>query len=168
MKHPNDPLPEAVSLTDMARTVGLSRGRFYQLVKSGVFPRPSRNKTTGRPYYNRKKQDDCIRIRRTNCGMNGRPILFYCRRIDGRTDDVRPPTARRDPPSRKSPQNAFIRDLRDALVRLGIPASAPDTAIQTAVRECFPDGHAETDLPTIVTAVYRQLARKDSPSNAAG
>ena len=36
----------AVSVTEMARMVGLSRARFYQLVRAGTFPPPDREPAT--------------------------------------------------------------------------------------------------------------------------
>ena len=39
-----------VTVAEMARMVGLSRARFYQLMGS-TFPEPSRDEETGRPYY---------------------------------------------------------------------------------------------------------------------
>ena len=43
---------EAVSITEMARMVGLSRARFYELVAQGVFVPPVHSISNKRPYYN--------------------------------------------------------------------------------------------------------------------
>ena len=59
---------------------GLSRQRFSQLVKAGVFPEPLRDGATGRPYYDGPGQEACLEVRRRNCGANGRVVLFYARR----------------------------------------------------------------------------------------
>ena len=40
MREPNEPTKVAVSVAEMARMVGLSRARFYQLRRAGVFPTP--------------------------------------------------------------------------------------------------------------------------------
>src|SRR4051812_47561656 len=69
-----------VSVSDMARTVGLSRQRFHQLVKTGVFPQPLRDEATERPYYDESGQAECLEVRRRNCGVNGKVVLFYARR----------------------------------------------------------------------------------------
>lgn len=69
-----------VSISDMARAVGLSRQRFHQLVKAGVFPEPLRDGTTGRPYYDGTGQTQCAEVRRRNCGVNGKVVLFYAHR----------------------------------------------------------------------------------------
>ncbi len=48
-------LKEIVTVTEMARMCRLSRARFYQLVGEGVFPAPSRNEQTGRPFFDREQ-----------------------------------------------------------------------------------------------------------------
>src|SRR5947209_8068242 len=72
----------AVSVTEMARMVGLSRARFYQLVKKGTFPPADQDLATSRPCYLEEKQRQILEARRRNCGVDGKPILFYCRRND--------------------------------------------------------------------------------------
>ena len=42
-------LRAAVTVAEMARMVGLSRARFYQLQKAGVFPTPQMNPSTEAP-----------------------------------------------------------------------------------------------------------------------
>lgn len=74
-------IKSGVSISDMARTVGLSRQRFHQLMKAGVFPQPLRDEATERPYYNEQGQAQCLEVRRRNCGVNGKIILFYARRL---------------------------------------------------------------------------------------
>ena len=71
---------EAISVTEMARMVGLSRQRFYQLVVSGTFPPPVYDVATRRPFYSADLQAVCLEVRKRNCGVNGRPVLFYPRR----------------------------------------------------------------------------------------
>jgi hypothetical protein len=46
----------AVSVSEMARLVGLSRARFYQLIGTGTFPAPSYDPGSGRPYYDHEQQ----------------------------------------------------------------------------------------------------------------
>jgi len=163
----NEPLKEVASVSDVARMLGLSRSRFYQLMSEGVFPPPSRNEETGRPFYNREQQETCVRVRSTNCGLNGRPILFYARRLDGRPDNVPKGKDRRGHPPRESPQDAFLDDLRDGLSRLGIVPGC-DTTIRTAVRDCFPDGYAGIEMATILATVFRHLSRQDAQDNVSG
>src|SRR4051812_21054089 len=88
------------SVSDMARSVGLSRQRFHQLVKSGVFPQPLRDGATGRPYYDESGQGQCLDVRRRNCGVNGKVILFYARRQPATAPTPRPKKPR---PARPGP-----------------------------------------------------------------
>jgi hypothetical protein len=61
--------------------VGLSRARFYQLANEGVFPSPLYNVRTRRPFFNEEMQEVCLEVRRRNCGINGRAVLFYAARV---------------------------------------------------------------------------------------
>ena len=70
----------AVTVAEMARMVGLSRARFYQLLGS-AFPLPVYDVSTRRPYFVEEMQRVCLEVRRRNCGIDGKPILFYCRRV---------------------------------------------------------------------------------------
>ena len=69
----------AVTVAEMARMVGLSRARFYQLMGT-AFPSPVYDVATRRPHFDEDQQKDCLEVRRRNCGIDGKPILFYCRR----------------------------------------------------------------------------------------
>ena len=68
-----------VTVSEMARMVGLSRSRFYQLVEAGVFPQPVYSVANRRPIYVEEAQKVCLEVRRRNCGVNGQPVLFYAR-----------------------------------------------------------------------------------------
>src|ERR1700709_23369 len=70
---------EAVSVAEMARIVGLSRARVFQLIWCGAFPFPVYDVETRRPFYDEESQKVCLEVRRRNCGCNGKPILFYAR-----------------------------------------------------------------------------------------
>src|SRR5947209_4596390 len=70
----------AVTVAEMARMVGLSRSRFYQLIGT-AFPEPERQLGTGRPVYTEQLQQVCLEVRRRNCGIDGKPVLFYARRL---------------------------------------------------------------------------------------
>lgn len=66
-----------VSVAEMARMVGFSRARFYQLIQAGTFPSPVYDIHTRRPTYTEDQQLVCLDVRRRNCGIDGRPVLFY-------------------------------------------------------------------------------------------
>ena len=66
----------------MASAVGLSRQRFGQLCKAGIFPMPDYDATTRRPYFDTVKQQQILLVRQTNTGINNKAILFYSKRKD--------------------------------------------------------------------------------------
>jgi len=68
-----------VTVSEMAKMVGLSRARFYQLVEAEVFPAPVYQLSNRRPVYVEELQKVCLEVRRRNCGINGQPVLFYAK-----------------------------------------------------------------------------------------
>jgi len=70
----------AVTVAEMARMCGLSRSRFYQLI-GAAFPQPERQPQTDRPIYTEELQQVCLEVRRRNCGIDGKVVLFYARRL---------------------------------------------------------------------------------------
>jgi len=149
----NIPTKVAVSVSEMARMVGLSRARFYQLMKSGVFPSPLRDPSKKRPYFDEVLQNLCLEVRRRNCGINGEPVLFYARR-----QPIAPviPEARRVSP----PRNGRHTDLIDSLKGLGLLAV---TAVQVdaAIRELFPKGTHGVAEAQVIRGVFLHLKRQD-------
>jgi hypothetical protein len=76
-------LKAVCSVLEMAQLLGLSRSRFYQLLKQGVFPLPLYDIDTKRPFYPQHLQKRCLKIRNTGIGDNRRRILFYTQRKKG-------------------------------------------------------------------------------------
>ena len=64
-------IKQAVTVSEMARMVGLSRARFYQLIGS-AFPFPVYNVSTKRPFFDESLQTICLEVRRRNCGIDGK------------------------------------------------------------------------------------------------
>src|SRR5438105_4582614 len=114
-----------VSVSDMARMVGLSRARFYQLVKSGAFPSPNIEPTTKRPYYSQDKQQVCLEVRRRNCGIDGKPVLFYSRRRDLGSGKQKMPKPKLQP-------KGNVTALLDGLNALGL-ATATASQVQQVI-----------------------------------
>src|SRR2546421_635077 len=108
----SDELRAVVTVSEMARMVGLSRARFYQLQKAGVFPAPTYQ--GGRPVYTEDQQRVCLEARRKNGGVNGEPVLFYARR---RGPEPARRKQRADPPPAR---NKDIAPLLDGLNALGL------------------------------------------------
>ncbi len=162
---------EVVSVSEMARMLGLSRARFYQLMKTGVFPKPEQSPETKRPFFDREKQEQCVEVRRTNRGVNGKVILFYTQR------PPRPPpqasrTRRRGRPRPAAPgspastNDTALTELRHGLTQLGL-ADVTDRSIRDALVDLYPDGHAEIDSTELLRAVFGRLRCQDSSDNVA-
>jgi hypothetical protein len=148
----------AVSVTEMARMVGLSRARFYQLVRRGTFPPADQDTVTGRPCYFEEKQRQVLEVRRRNCGVDGRPLLFYSRRRDfGQTKGVPRPTQ----PKAKTKSYA---DVIDYLKQAQITMSAAQ--VETTLKELFPEGTEGIELGTVVEAIIDRIHRQN-PSGSA-
>jgi hypothetical protein len=137
-----------VTVSEMARMVGLSRARFYQLQKAGVFPTPTYQ--AGRPVYTEDQQQVCLEVRRKNRGINGRPVLFYSRRRG-----VRPARhkKRADPLPAK---NKDITALLDGLNALGL-TTATAAQVLKLTEELFPQGTTSLDQAEVLRAVFLHL-----------
>ena len=75
-KLPGSDISEICTVTKLVDKLGLSRARFYQLVKMGIFPMPIYDIRTKRPFYTLTLQQKCLTIRTTGIGDNGRPVIF--------------------------------------------------------------------------------------------
>jgi len=148
----------AVSVTEMARMVGLSRARFYQLVRKGTFPSADQDSVTSRPCYLELKQQQILEARRRNCGVDGKPILFYCRRNDVGVKRAATPKAEKPKPSKK------YTEVIDGLEALGI--STTIALVESVMNEVFPNGTEGIDPGEIIKAVFLQI-RRQNPSGSA-
>lgn len=145
----------AVSVTEMARMVGLSRARFYQLVKKGIFPPADQDTATNRPCYLEEKQRQILEARRRNCGVDGRPILFYCRRNDaGRKRSSSRPTVGKAKEVVKK-----YADLIDGLAALNVTASVAQ--VEPLVKELFPNGTDGVAPGEVIRAVFLRIQRQN-------
>src|SRR5205085_90216 len=71
--------PAAHSVAATARLCGLSRARFYDLIRDGVMPQPVYCIRTKRPLYTADLAALCQRVKETNVGIDGRFVIFYAR-----------------------------------------------------------------------------------------
>jgi hypothetical protein len=148
-----------VSVAEMARMCGLSRARFYQLANEGVFPSPIYNCKTRRPFFTEEMQAICLDVRRRNCGVNGRAVLFYSTRIGSAAVKTK---AKAKKPSNK-PSGQVI-ELVDGVRCLGLTTvTAPQ--VESAVRHVYPKGLDGVDAGTVLRAVFLHLRRQDSGGN---
>lgn len=146
----------AVSVTEMARMVGLSRARFYQLVKKGTFPVADQDTVSNRPCYLEEKQRQILESRRRNCGCDGKPILFYSRRTDaGQKRTTTRPTIEKVKEVVKK-----YTDLIDGLAALNVTASIAQ--VEPLLKELFPTGTDGLDSGEVIRAVFLRIRRQDS------
>lgn len=144
-----------VSVAEMARMVGLSRARFYQLVNDGVFPSPLYRIETRRPFFTQEMQESCLEVRRRNCGLNGRPVLFYARRLGT------PIAKAKATPPKNSHKHA---DLIEGLRALGL-TTVTAVQVEAALERCMPNGKSGIDDETVLRTVFLFLKRQDSGEN---
>ncbi len=162
------PLKVIVTVTEMARMCRLSRARFYQLIGEEIFPTPSRNEQTRRPFFNREQQEQCLLIRRTNRGANGKAVIFYGYRLEA---PPLPPKRKRLPISRfpkaQTRQDPVLTELRHGLAQLGL-VSVTDSNIRHAMAQAYPDGHRDVESADLLRTVFGELQRRNSTDNLRG
>jgi hypothetical protein len=144
-----------VTVSEMARMVGLSRSRFYQLVEVGVFPQPVYSVANRRPIYVEESQRVCLEVRRRNCGVNGQPVLFYSRGHPLPTQTKPPRMAKPKPP--KADNHA---DLIDGLAALGLTKTAAE--VEAAIKSAYPTGVNGTDQGEVLRQVFLHLKRQNA------
>jgi len=121
---------EAVcSVREMTDKLGLSKPRFYQLLKLGVFPPPVYCPYIKRPFYPLGLQNECLHIRETGIGKNGKPVLFYSprKKINGKGVQ-----------KRDNEGLEHFKCLSTSLRELGIRVSIIEVA--KAMKALFPKG----------------------------
>ena len=162
------PLKEIVTVTEMARMCGLSRARFYQLVGEGIFPAPSRNENTNRPFFDREQQEQCLMVRRSNRGANGKAVIFYGCRLE---TPLPSPKGKQLPISRPSKgqvrQDPVITELRHGLAQLGM-TNLTEQQVRQALLETHPDGHRDVESAELLRAVFEAIQCRDSADNLSG
>ena len=161
------PLKEIVTVTEMSQMCKLSRARFYQLIGEGIFPTPSRNEQTGRPFFDRAQQEQCLLVRRSNKGANGKAVMFY-----GCRPEAPPPPPRRKrlsnsrPPRSHARRDPVITELVYGLAQLGV-TNLTDKDVRQALVEAYPDGHQCVESAELLRAVFGAIQRRDSPDKHA-
>jgi hypothetical protein len=148
----NDQTKAVVSVVEMARMVGLSRQRFYQL-QGTAFPFPVYDVQTRRPFYTEELQQVCLEVRRRNCGIDGKPVMFYC---TGHRHQGRKPVSKRKPLAKKKSHTGII----DGLTALGLVVSPNQVA--EVLNELFPRGVKGEDQGEVLKAVFLHLKRQDT------
>ena len=136
-------LKAVCSVTEMAKKLDLSRARFYQLQKMGVFPKPAYCTRTKRPFYPLDLQRRCIRIRKTGIGHNGLPLVFYSRKKD--KSQCRP--------------HLDYKQLTDILRQMGLNVKL--NTVNNSVKVLYPKGlPSHTDEGTVIRDLFRYLKKE--------
>jgi hypothetical protein len=128
----------------MAVEVGLSRARFYELVKEGVFPQPLYILRTKRPFYPPDLQRKCLEIRRTGIGLGGQPVVFSAARKQIESEG--PPDVDYD---------ELMRILR------GMKLRVTNHHVRKAVAELYPKGLIKrVSEDSMIRDLYLHFARE--------
>jgi hypothetical protein len=150
----SDPhLPERINPAGMARMLGMSRARLYQLLKDGTFPSPCRD-TDGRAFFDREQQAQILTAYRMNTGVNGKSVFFRpkaVRRMPSRKPPPRPETSSAD---------AYRNGLLAALRAMGL-SHLTKRRLDSAIRTLYPAGLLE-DRPLLVRSLFLHLHGQDS------
>src|SRR5205809_1024489 len=131
-----------VTVAEMARMVGLSRARLYQLIQAGTFPPPLYDLTTRRPHYTEEMQLVCLDVRRRNCGVNGKPVLFYAR-------GPRPSITAKPRGTNKTKSTSHV-ELVEGLAALGLTST--NDQVESALTVLYPTGTDKTDRGELIRA----------------
>ena len=137
----------AISVSDMARRVGLSRQRFTQLVSEGVFPAPVYDVLTRRPFYTSELQERCLEVKRRNVGVNGRVVLFYTKRLPAPAPTAKPSNGQ---------TNGHYAELLDGLKGLGL-TSVTAAQVEAAVKKLYPKGVKGVASGELLRTVFLHL-----------
>lgn len=97
-----------------------------------------------------------LEVRRRNCGIDGKPVLFYAAR-----HSVPKPTPRRRPTPKATDRYA---DILEGVRALGL-TTATAAQVQQAITESFPDGPAGVNPGEIIRAVFLSVRRQNSADN---
>jgi hypothetical protein len=149
----HDQSKAAVSVSEMAHLVGLSRARFYQMIGT-TFPYPVYNVRTRRPVYVEELQRICLEIRRSGLGFDGQPVVFNTKRRH---------QSERTKPSRRSmgPVSGAGRheDLLNSLRALGLSMVKEDH-VDAALKTLYPNGFDGEDQGQVIRALFLHLRQQ--------
>jgi DNA-binding transcriptional MerR regulator len=133
------------SVSKTARLIGLSRPRFYELLNKGVFPRPHRNPSNNRPYYDQNLYEKCRQIKATGIDIKGRRVIFY----KPRQKQTKKESSSKDLP---------LKEIYDILTQMGINCSKKDFINIT--KTTYPNGFKKLDKGVVIRELYRQLCKR--------
>ena len=151
-----NPSQSYLSCAAVARRLGLSRQRFWQLRKEGIFPDPQIDEATGRPFYTEEQLELCMDLRKRNVGLKGKIVLFYSARSTASL-----PTAPRKRKPKCKVTKGRHQEMLDSLKALGM-TGITDDQINSAISELFPNGIGGVGSGELVRAVFLFVQRQNS------
>jgi hypothetical protein len=123
------------------------------LRKQGFFPEPQLDADTGRAFYDEDAQFVCLEVRRRNCGINGKTILFYARRADI--------GAARKPSKESRQKSSKVAGIYiDRLKGLGL-SSVTAAQVEAAISELYPSGINGRSETEVVKAIFLHQKSKE-------
>ena len=145
----------AVSVLEMARMMGLSRSRFYQLMGSGKIPAPVYNPKTRRPFYDQTLQEICLKIQQTGVAYDNTIIMFNITRQKTHKRSEKADVNQKIESSMNNEHN----DIVEALQEMGVRTNAE--AVDAAIKEIYPDGQPnDIDDGVLLRELFRHLRNK--------
>lgn len=142
----------ALTVSEMAELVELSRARFYELIGT-AFPHPVYDVLTRRPFYVHELRDSCLEVRRTGMGIDGRPVLFNRKRT-ATTNKTPGPVKQQTVPKNVPPP-----EVMDGLKALGLGSTQPDQ-VRAAMDQLFPSGTGPLEQGEVIRQVFVYLMKK--------
>ena len=161
---PDGQFKDVASVADVARLVGLSRARFYQLVKGGFFPMPVYDVVSRRPCYTEEQQRACVEVRRRNCGINGQPVLFYSRRLGGPLPTPRTGLKRAGSGKAVSERHTEIMDY---MKRMGLP-DVTAAQVEAALKAEYPQGTDGVEAGKVLGKLFVRLHGRKNTADKLG
>ena len=146
----SDQFKAVVTVSGMARMVGLGRARFYQLIGS-AFPFPVYNVSNHRPVYVQELQEICLEIRRSGLGFDGQPVVFNTKRKE-----------RSKPPRRmveQVPSGGRHDHLLNSLRALGL-TSIKEEQVEAALKALFPNGFGGVDRGQVIRSLFLHIRQQ--------
>lgn len=157
MRAYDNDIPEFIDCSTMARLMGISRTRLYQLIKAQIILHPVYLIANRRPVYTRDMALHNLEVKAKNVGINNQVIMFYSRKNN--TPVPKPKAA----PVRKLREREIApspsknhTDLIETLEALGLDGITTEK-IDLAIQKCFPEGTAAINDDEILRSVFRYL-----------
>ena len=144
----------AVSVLEMARIMGLSRSRFYQLMGSGKIPAPVYNPKTRRPFYDQTLQKICLKIKQTGIAYDNTIIMFNTARQTTQKRPQKPDVTQ----TIESPTDNKYSDIVEALAEMGVRTNVE--AVGKAIKQIYPNGQDDVDEGVMLRDLFRHLRKK--------